>query len=617
MPNLDDGCGVDDRAGAIAAYRGPLLASIAGPGTGKTYAFVERIKSLRDEGIPASKISYLTFIREIARAFTKDCEGAGIGDLPRVSTLHSFACRLVRNLGHRFAYEGALFFTNVENPKDDESAVFRMDLALWNGGASSITEPQARAAIHALKAAWQNGDNPGPESSDFAAAYFRLSKHYRLLDWDQTVVMARQLFQNEADRPAWLRAVEHLLVDEYQDFNKAEQAFIGDLTSAATTTVVVGDEHQSIFRSRGASPDGLRSLFEGAPGRITLERCRRCSSAILDAANTFMATMEGTPRRMTPAKFGGLIRCVGFKSAKAEIEYLALELTARVAALPEDPKPKDRVACLFVLRDALDYYCTQLKAKGVPCYTAAPLSEEAASRRIRLKRCLEVIARPTQRFVQRLFLDEFAALTRSVTLSLVRTMIENDAPPFDSFPAVITGAKNRGRDWMDKASLILEFGRTLERGDAFASAALLKEYGVCDFDGIEEALGQFVDLFPNGDEESLISDFCDRALPDTAADSEDPRSVAFMTVHSSKGLTLKTIVVPGLEEAWLPDEHPPDRLAEDRRLYYVAITRATDEVLVTFPGSRARGDPLNQPVHGRNSPCPFVAQSEVATERIW
>jgi superfamily I DNA/RNA helicase len=290
--------------------------------------------------------------------------------LPRISTLHSFACRLVCNLGHRFDYEGVLFFTNVGNVADDESGVFRRDLAMWNGGTASTTEPKTRAALNALKAAWQNGDNPGPESSEFASAYVTLSKHYRLLDWDQTVVVARQLFQNEEDRPAWLRAVEHLLVDEYQDFNKAEQAFIADLTSATQTTVVVGDEHQSIFGSRGASPDGLRTLFEDAPDHITLGRCRRCPSAILDAANTFMGTMEGTPRRMKPSKTGGTIRCLRFKSAKAEIEYLADFLIARTGALPERPEPKDRIACLFVLRDALDYYCDKLKAKGVPCHSA-------------------------------------------------------------------------------------------------------------------------------------------------------------------------------------------------------------------------------------------------------
>ena len=170
---------------------------------------------------------------------------------------------------------------------------------------------------------------------------------------------------------------------------------------------------------------------------------------------------------------------------------------------------------------------------------------------------------------------------------------------------------------MDLASSALAFGQTLERGDAFASAAMLRKYDVCDFDGMEEALGKFVDSLANADEESLMSEFCDRALPNTVADEEDRRAVAFMTVHSSKGLTLKTIVLPGLEEAWLPDEHASERLAEDRRLHYVAITRATDEVLVTFPGSRAKGDPLNQPVYGRHQPCPFVAESGITIERIW
>jgi superfamily I DNA/RNA helicase len=84
-------------------------------------------------------------------------------------------------------------------------------------------------------------------------------------------------------------------------------------------------------------------------------------------------------------------------------------------------------------------------------------------------------------------------------------------------------------------------------------------------------------------------------------------------MHGSKGLTKKTVVLPGLEDAWLPGSND-DNFAEKQRLFYVAITRATDEVLITVPRSRARGDPLHYDAPGRNEVSRFVTDSEITVQ---
>jgi DNA helicase-2/ATP-dependent DNA helicase PcrA len=103
----------------------------------------------------------------------------------------------------------------------------------------------------------------------------------------------------------------------------------------------------------------------------------------------------------------------------------------------------------------------------------------------------------------------------------------------------------------------------------------------------------------------------------TAADKYDSRSVAFMTIHSSKGLTMDTAVLPGFERAWCPGNHCGEELAEERRLYYVAITRARSEVLITYPKQKGRGDPLNYARPGRGECSPFIRESDVPHEHIW
>jgi len=85
-------------------------------------------------------------------------------------------------------------------------------------------------------------------------------------------------------------------------------------------------------------------------------------------------------------------------------------------------------------------------------------------------------------------------------------------------------------------------------------------------------------------------------------------------MHGSKGLTRKTVVMPGLEDAWLPGPAESEDLKEKQRLFYVALTRATDEVLVTFPRTRSRGDPLNYAAPGRGQASRFLAQCGITSQ---
>jgi len=111
------------------------------------------------------------------------------------------------------------------------------------------------------------------------------------------------------------------------------------------------------------------------------------------------------------------------------------------------------------------------------------------------------------------------------------------------------------------------------------------------------------------EQDASIALVCDALLPDTAAPPLDPRAVLFLTMHGSKGLTKKTVVLPGLEQAWLPGSANGENLAERQRLFYVAITRATDRLLITFPRTRGRNDSLNFDAPGRGQASIFIANA--------
>lgn len=108
-----------------------------------------------------------------------------------------------------------------------------------------------------------------------------------------------------------------------------------------------------------------------------------------------------------------------------------------------------------------------------------------------------------------------------------------------------------------------------------------------------------LDSANEGDSDDLLATISDVLLPDTASQPEDPRAILFLTMHGSKGLTKRTVVIPGLEEAPLPGEATGTELAEKMRLFFVALSRSTDRLLLTFPHNRGGNDSLNFEMVGR------------------
>jgi superfamily I DNA/RNA helicase len=126
---------------------------------------------------------------------------------------------------------------------------------------------------------------------------------------------------------------------------------------------------------------------------------------------------------------------------------------------------------------------------------------------------------------------------------------------------------------------------------------------------VEEHLVAMLARVGESEQEDIITEYCNLLLPGSTPPAEDPRSILFLTMHGSKGLTKKNVVIPGLEAAWLPGDSQGADLGERRRLFYVAITRATDSVVITFPHNRGRNDSLNFNVPGRGNPSPFITEA--------
>jgi len=616
MANLDEIYDVDNRTAAFENHESGVLVSLAGPGTGKTYSLLKRIEALTKRGEAADSICYLTFIKEISNTFIADyTDTFGLesyaANKPRISTLHSFACRLIRNQGFRIGYDGELHFMSITDSDDGGSETYLHDLLPLVEVYRLHTPPQLRGSLDQIKVAWRDCIDPLSLEDPIPSVLpicLDLLRAYRLVDWDQAIPAAHDLLGGLREQPRWISRIKHFLVDEYQDFNRAEQKFITALSAMAKSMVIVGDDDQSLYSRRGGSPEGLRELcLSEEHDRVSLLICRRCKSRIVNAANTFLTVMRPDPRPMLPLKDGGEMLCFYFKSTKAEIAYLTKFLSKCIDELPENPKLKDGTVCLFPSRRVLDFYFDQL-SPHIPCGKRKPALHAL---RLWLQRVLELVCHPRQRFLERLILEGYDAIKPRHKREMVNLILQHDISPADALDILIAdGILTRLA--ASQASAFCALCHALASQDPRLIAERISGPLGLDVHQLGQRIETFLQCLGEPEQEEAIDRLCDELIPDSVQPPEDPRAILFLTMHGSKGLTKNTVVTPGLEEAWLPGNAKDSDLEEKRRLFYVALTRATDRVLITYPRQRGRGDPLNYDTPGRGKICSFVGKCGVA-----
>lgn len=613
MQNYDTLYDIDNRAKAFEVHQSGLLVCLAGPGTGKTFSLLARLAALEARGVSPSQVCYLTFIRAISDAFVDDL-AQKFGDpkdgaVPRISTLHSFACRLLRNQGFCIGYGGELFFSSAGD-SDDAGSTLLEDLLPHVRRAGIATVPQLRVHLNSIKEAWRNNTDPDSLSAptcDIVSRATQVMRHYRFADWDHTVQLALGLLKSLPDPPDWILELRHWFVDEFQDFNRAEQEMIAWLAERSESMVVVGDDDQSLYSGRGGSPAGIRDLVANPThSKVSLSKCYRCPEGIVRPTNAFQSTMSGTPRPMTPKSSGGVVQSLSFKSSKAEVSFLSEYLARRLSELPQNPRAKDGVVCLFPSKQARSAYFEML-ASLVPCAIA---ERDSSPARVALRRTLELLLRPEQRFLQRLLINRFPDLKPRHRESLVALMLERDVDPIEAVRVALAEGQLKGAATTTGKHLI-DIYESMVRRDVSALTTWLHDGSGIDSTLLGQQLTLLVDA-DGPDASALIEPVLDHLLPDTAVAPLDLNRVSFLTMHSSKGLTRRAVVLPGLEQACLPGEAVDHALDERERLFFVALSRSTEHLLLTFPFNRGGNDKLNFPMAGRGVKSSFLDRAGLA-----
>ena len=316
-----DGLTPGTPAHSIASTTNPRVRVVAGPGTGKSYAMKRRVTRLLESGVAPDLILPVTFTRVAAQDLHRELvtmKVPGCDEL-NAQTLHSLALRmLMRN--HVLAATG-----RIPRPLNEfETEAMICDLMAAHGGKRAVDDLQ-----QAYEAAWArlNHQTPGYAPSPADAAF-----QHDLLAWlrfHEAMLIGEvipEVYCYLSANPGAPERAEfnHILVDEFQDLNKAEQAII-DLLSDAADVCIVGDDDQSIYSFKHAHPDGIRDWLVVNPAAhdLSLVDCQRCPTSVVAMANALIShnVLRPVPRPLVPliAKGPGAVSILQFPNLDREV----------------------------------------------------------------------------------------------------------------------------------------------------------------------------------------------------------------------------------------------------------------------------------------------------------
>ncbi len=603
-----------EQRAAVEHGRGPLLV-LAGAGSGKTRVLTARVARLASLGVAPDRILAFTFTNRAAREMRERIERS-MGDGARrawIGTFHATAVRVLRReagtLGlppefviyDRDDQESVLKDVLREVDRTDEPAKPGAVLSRISDAKNALVTP-AELAARAFQ----------PAERRIADAYARYQVRLRAngaLDFDDLIAETTRLLRDfDEARARWAGRFEHVLVDEYQDTNHAQFRLIELLAKEHGNLFVVGDDDQSIYGWRGADLSNVLDFERAFPGArvLRLEQNYRSCSNILKAANAVIANNRGRKGKnlWSEREDGERLR---FVLAGDEVE----EARRVRAVLAEHARRGGALAdCAVLYRTnsqsrALE---AELRQNLMPYEIVGGVSFYQRREVKDLLAYLRVAVNPADGVsFWRIWNTPRRGLGASVKARVeFRTLETRESPEAALRALVAEGALTRQAE--AGARQLLETldalrGLAAESVDRVVAELLDRTHYldslIGEDDGDErranvEELAASAAHAAATREANLVDFLAETALlTDLDRVEESADRVLLMTVHNAKGLEFRVVVVAGLEEGLFPHgasiEDGPG-LEEERRLFYVAVTRAADRVVLTAAAFRRRFD---------------------------
>ena len=616
---------------AVTYCDGPQLV-IAGAGSGKTRVLTYKIAYLLEQGMFPWNILALTFTNKAAREM-KERIGRLVGDerarYLQMGTFHSVFARILRAEAERIGFNSNFtIYDQADSRSLVKNIIKEMQLDDKTYKPASVADRISMAKNHLLlpqaymTSSWAKDDvqKKRPMVGQIYNRYVERCRQANAMDFDDLLVQTFLLLRDHEDiRQKYVERFQYVLVDEYQDTNFAQQKIVLQLTQEHGKVCVVGDDAQSIYSFRGANIDNILDFQQQYQGSrlYKLEQNYRSTQLIVAAANSlihknarqihkdvFSENEEGERLTLKPAysdKEEAIIVCNDIRRIRRQeggdySDFAILYRTNAQSRSFEEQMRKDSIPYRIYgglsfyqrkeIKDVIAYFrvvanpndeealrrIINYPARGIGDTTVGKIAETAHLHHVSL---WQVIQQP---IVFDLKLSK-GTLTK---LETFRQMMEGWQARLEQEDAYVLGH-----------SIIMESGISKDIYSSSNPEDLSRQ------ENLEEFLGGMQDFVETRREEAqeeatLLPDFLQEVALltdlDSDGDAEQPK-VTLMTIHAAKGLEFPTVFVVGLEENIFPSPMCTDSmraLEEERRLLYVAITRAEKHCILTCAQNRYR-----------------------------
>jgi DNA helicase-2/ATP-dependent DNA helicase PcrA len=600
---------------------------VAGPGTGKSSTIEERVRWLLEQGAEAKSIVAVSFTR--ASAFDLRgrvhgyCltngypDGAEVG----ISTLHSLALRTLRRAGALEAYPADPLVLD----EWELSNIFEAEFGHEAGVGSIVRRREIRRDHEAF---WSTGMYdpphqvpPDPPITDeerhrFSRFHRPRSQTYSCVLPGEIVRKCVELMEAGTLDPASLLDVDHLIVDEFQDLNPMDLKFVHGMAESGATLFVAGDDDQSLYSFRFASPSGIQRFGETFPdaGDHALEACFRCTPAVLAVGRSLIEAnpMDQRIPKDQVSLYGeadppleGHTHFWRFSSGAEEARAIAESCGQLIA---EGLPPRSILILLSNQRAQGRDLFNALESANVPFEPprAEPFRDTQAGRLV--FGALRIVCEPQDYVAHRTLLGIQRGVGVSTCSEIARAVVAENLNYRNLFYESLPANVFAGRAEKALQGVQAVVGQVATWGEADTLDARSEDLSELLADVLDEesvdAWNEYADELPGAmtidelrqllmiDKEAqqaeLIEDVF-RRIGESPPDDIFPAKVQVMSMHGAKGLSARVVMVPGLEEDILPGPRRrpyPGLVLEAARMLYVSITRARLACFVSFASRR-------------------------------
>lgn len=588
-----DGLVAGTPAHSIASSANARIRVVAGPGTGKSFAMKRRVARLLEAGVDPATILPVTFTRVAAEDLHRELVGMNVPGCDELNgvTLHSLSLKiLMRN--HVFQATG-----RTARPLNEfEIAPLVSDLMQTHGGKKGVG--RLRMAYEAAWARLQH-EQPGYVQSPADAAFATDLRSWLLFHEAMLIgEVIPQLYEYLRSNPAAPERAEfsHILVDEFQDLNKAEQGVLHLLSNIADVCIV-GDDDQSIYSFKHAHPEGIRDwiTINANADDLQLSECRRCPTTVAHMANGLIGhnQMRLVPRQLTPRLQNGAghVQIIQYQNLADEVVGVA----DRVRDLVDQGTPPGDILILAQRGVIGTPIYEALQGRNVPVrsyYSEAELDSEDAQRRFAL---LKLFTDREDRVALRWIVGLPGNNWNASGYRRVREHCENTGLS----PWQVLGQLSAGTLQIPyTANIVAAFDEVvaeLNTLEALPDLAAVIDYLLPAADDSVRDLRDLAvltlqEVGSNDREDWLFALMQAISQPEIPSEIHDVR---IMSLHKSKGLSAPVTIVAGCVEGLLPKQPAPGtpaaqaaaEIEEQRRLFFVGISRVKADLANGKPGT--------------------------------